>query len=150
MFKSSKIYRLAGFLSSIVFSAAVIFACSFGIVGVFKALSTYNLDDMSSMANQDADTIVATITGTAADKDSFQGQLMSQMSNIIYGFEDKESYTFQEATNDAKSVLEKFFSGFGLDNINDSCKDVVSSITDMVGGEEAVNDYVDKYDSSTK
>ena len=150
MLKSSEISRLIGFVTSIIFSAAVIFSCSFGIVGIFQALSTYDLDDMSAMANQDADSIVATITGISIDEESFEGQLMNEMEGIINGFEDKEEYSFQEATNDAKNVLDNFFGDFSVESITDGFGDIITSVTDMIGGEEAVNEYVNKYNNGVE
>lgn len=150
MLKSSEFSRLAGFVTSIIFSAAVIFSCSFGIVGIFQALSTYDLDDMSAMANQDADSIVATITGISIDEESFEGQLMSEMEGIINEFEDKDEYSFQDATNDAKGLLDNFFNGFSVESVVDSFGDIITSVTDLIGGEEVVNEYVDKYNNGAE
>lgn len=146
MLKSSgEISRLVGFVTSMVFSAAVIFACSFGMVGIFQALSTYDLDDMSAMADKDADAIVAMITGISFDEESFEGELINEMENIIYGFESREEYSFEDATKDAKNVLDNFFGDFSTDSITGGTEDIINSITDLLGGEEVVKEYVDKY-----
>lgn len=146
MLKSSgEISRLVGFVTSMVFSAAVIFACSFGMVGIFQALSTYDLDDMSAMADKDADAIVAMITGISFDEESFEGELINEMENIIYGFESREEYSFEDATKDAKNVLDNFFGDFSTDSITGGTEDIINSITDLLGCEEVVKEYVDKY-----
>lgn len=146
MLKSSgEISRLVGFVTSMVFSAAVIFACSFGMVGIFQALSTYDLDDMSAMADKDADAIVAMITGISFDEESFEGELINEMENIIYGVESREEYSFEDATKDAKNILDNFFGDFSTDSITGGAEDIINSITDLLGGEEVVKEYVDKY-----
>jgi hypothetical protein len=135
MLESSEVSKIMGFVTSIVFSAAVIFGCSFGIVGIFKTLSTYDLDDLMDMSNQDADSIVASITGISIDEESLEGQLVGQVKDVVYGFEDKEEYSFQDATNDAKNMLTNVFDDFDADSTTDVFNDVVASVSDFVDGD---------------
>jgi hypothetical protein len=135
MLKSSEVSRVMGFVTSIVFSAAVIFGCSFGIVGIFKTLSTYDLDDLMAMSNQDADSIVASIAGISIDEESLEGQLAGQVKDVIYGFEDKDEYSFREATDDAKNMLTNVFGNFDSDSTADVFSGIVSSVDDFVNGD---------------
>lgn len=117
MSKSYEISRLIGFITSMIFSTIVIFSCSFGIVGIFQALSTYDLNDMSAMSNQNADAIIATITGISIDDKSFEGKLINEFEEIINTFENEEEYSFQYVVNNAKNALNDFFDDFDTEFI---------------------------------
>lgn len=132
MLKSGEFSRLISFITSMMFSAAVIFMCSFGIVGVFQALSTYNLDDMSAMANQDADSIVATIIGISIDEQSMEGKIVDEVSGIINGFENKEDYSFADATNDAKKVFSHVFDDFSTESITTGFENIMHSVENLI------------------
>jgi hypothetical protein len=130
--KSNELSRVIGFVTSITFSAAVIFSCSFGIVGLFKTLSTYDLDDLSALSNQDADSIVASITGFSVDEDSLEGQLTEHVKNVVYSFEDKDEYSFQDATDDAKNMLTDTFGDFDAESTTGIFDNIITSVSSFI------------------
>lgn len=148
MWKCGQVSRLVGFISSMVFSASIIFLCSFGMVGIFNALSEYGLDDFDKLAMQDADSIVATITGISIDEAAVENELVNDMKNIIYGFENKSDYTFDEATKDAETVLSHVFGNLGDMNVEESIYKLKESFSGLFNGsidEDAIKGYIREY-----
>lgn len=97
--------RIVGILFCVVFSVAIIFGCSFGIVGVFQTLASYDVNDIDSVSNKDADAIVASITGISIDEDSVDKKLVTKIDGIINGYDTKNDYSFKDAVDDANSAL---------------------------------------------
>lgn len=150
MWKYSQFSRLVGFISSMVFSASIIFLCSFGIVGIFDSLSEFGLDDMETLSMHDADSIVATITGIAIDEMAVENALVNDIKDIIYGFESKSEYTFEDAGDDAIRVLSNFFDTAELDNMHieegvGKLKDSFSFLFDGSLDESTVVEYIREY-----
>lgn len=136
MTRFSRISGAVDFLGCIVFSTAVIFLCSFGIIGVFKTLSKQDVTDLSNMANMDSSAVVSTITGISIDENSIGGKLSDGIQDIVYGFENKEDYSFSEAASDAKNLIGNTFGDFdfttAMGDVMDSATDLIGSIGDII------------------
>lgn len=135
MIHTLELSRLTGFFVSMMFSISVIFFCSFGIISIFRVLSKYDLNDLSNMANNNvgADEIVASLTGISIDEDSIESKLYNSVNDIIYGFEDKDSYTFKDSNDDANKVLSDIFgSDYDSNTVTGFFDDVVSTLGDFM------------------
>lgn len=97
-----KISGTVDFVGSIIFSIAVIFFCCFSMFSIMNYLSK---NDISDLANADADTIVSTITGISIDEDAISGKLSNGVHNIIYSIGSKDKYAFSDAISDAKDLI---------------------------------------------
>ena len=103
MLISNELYKMTSFIMSILFSASVIFLCSFGLVYLFDGISKYDLTTVSSM--DDVDSIAATITGISINEDAMLDSLYTSVEHTINGVMRNDSYSLAQAKSDASGLL---------------------------------------------